>query len=193
MTSQMLEYLRKLSNLRELMQIQRIAKLRIGQLLRTVDKKRQGPRLCQITQGGIGLSENAEADAVYDLFDIVGTPEDVGCAIIDALKEGSLDGKYGDYIERSHDLYLNVTIKFCDPSFNNDAEWQDSGEGLWANSVDALEFAQAEVGMEWRLKQLDSDGWHCIQLRTQEPHGKWVKTGRNDRHGGWEYLKANED
>ncbi len=38
---------------------------------------------------------------------------------------------------------------------------RDCGEGPWESEEEALEFAEAEVGLPWQVEQR-SDGWHVL-------------------------------
>lgn len=68
-------------------------------------------RICQIVDGSVEL-ENGAGDGAYDLFNVVGTPDDIGKAIAESLKECDLfSGGTHSEIEAGQDLYLNVRIK----------------------------------------------------------------------------------
>lgn len=72
-------------------------------------------RLCRIVSGSVE-EENGAGDGAYDLFDVVGTPDEIGKAIADSLKEADLySGRRSSAIDAGHDLYLTVRIKFCKP------------------------------------------------------------------------------
>jgi hypothetical protein len=70
-------------------------------------------RMCEIVGGSVEL-ENGAGDGAYDLFHVVGTPDDIGTAIAESLKECDLfGGGTRSMIEAEQDLYLNVRIKIA--------------------------------------------------------------------------------
>ncbi len=72
-------------------------------------------RMCQIVGGSVEL-ENGAGDGAYDLLNVVGSPDDIGKAIAESLKECDLFvGGTRSEIKAGRDLYLNVRIKFCIP------------------------------------------------------------------------------
>lgn len=79
--------------------------------------KLTGPRLCLIESGSIEL-ENGAGDGAYDLFDITGTPDEIGKAIGESLKTSDLFGgrNMPSQIDAGDNLFMNLRIKFCDPA-----------------------------------------------------------------------------
>lgn len=73
------------------------------------------PRICQIVDGSVGTDEDADGDGAYSLFDLTGTPEEIGKAIAESLK--SLDiYQGGDLLlaDRKRELFLKLVIKFSE-------------------------------------------------------------------------------
>jgi hypothetical protein len=80
----------------------------------------QGQRLCHIVSASVE-EENGAGDGAYDLFDRVGTPDEIGKAIAESLKEADLfSGRRPSAIDAGHDLYLTVSIKFCKPEASHE-------------------------------------------------------------------------
>lgn len=72
-------------------------------------------RRCHIVSGSVEEKSGA-GDGAYDLFGRVGTPDEIGTAIADSLKEADLySGRCPSAIDAGHHLYLTVRIKFCKP------------------------------------------------------------------------------
>jgi hypothetical protein len=80
----------------------------------------QGQRLCHIVSASVE-EENGAGDGAYDLFDRVGTPDEIGNAIAESLKEADLfSGRRPSAIDAGQDLYLTVRIKFCRPEASHE-------------------------------------------------------------------------
>jgi hypothetical protein len=69
-------------------------------------------RMCHVEYASIGTEESPDADGAYDLHDIEGTPEEIGKAIADSLKDADVyrGGSYS-LIESGHELVLNLRIR----------------------------------------------------------------------------------
>lgn len=79
-------------------------------------------RQCHIVSAFLE-KENASGDGAYDLFDLVGTPEEIGKAIADSIKAADLfSGRCPSAIDAGHDLFLTVKIKFCKPEATQEKE-----------------------------------------------------------------------
>lgn len=75
----------------------------------------KGQRPCHIVSASIE-EENGAGDGAYDLLDVAGTPDEIGKAIADSLKETDLySGRRPSAIDAGLDLYLTVKIKFRKP------------------------------------------------------------------------------
>lgn len=68
-------------------------------------------RICQIVSGSVE-DETGAGDGAYDLHDVVGTPEEIGKAVADSLKEGDLFRGQKSSIDDSRAIFLNLRIKF---------------------------------------------------------------------------------
>ncbi len=69
-------------------------------------------RQCKITNGWVGDSETCAADGAYDLLDVSGTPEEIGKAIADSLRESDImQGRDLLLADRGADIFLTVTIR----------------------------------------------------------------------------------
>src|SRR5687767_4954845 len=68
-------------------------------------------RICQIVDGSL-LDAEGRGDGAYDLLDVAGTPEEIGKAIADSLREADLgNGSNGDVLEgQGRDLFLELRI-----------------------------------------------------------------------------------
>lgn len=79
----------------------------------------QGQRLCHIVSASVE-EENGAGDGAYDLLDVAGTPDEIGKAIADSLKEADLfSGRRPSAIDAGLELYLTVRIQFCGPEATN--------------------------------------------------------------------------
>jgi len=80
----------------------------------------QDQRVCHIVAASVE-EESGAGDGAYDLFDQTGTPDEIGKAIADSLKEADLySGRRPSAIDAGHDLYLTVRIKFCKPEASHE-------------------------------------------------------------------------
>ncbi len=68
-------------------------------------------RVCEITNASCEDAEG-RGDGAYSLLDVSGSPEEIGKAIADALKEGDLGSGNRSAINDGKELFLNVRIKF---------------------------------------------------------------------------------
>ena len=69
----------------------------------------QGERLCHIVSASVE-EENGAGDGAYDLFDTVGTPDEIGKAIQAGLQSDLIHA----YANESHLLY-NANMAVADP------------------------------------------------------------------------------
>ncbi len=79
-------------------------------------------RDCIITDASIEL-QNGAGDGAYSLLDVHGTPDDIGKAVADALREGDMcQGPTNAIIEDCDgELYLTMRIKFAKHPVSADA------------------------------------------------------------------------
>jgi hypothetical protein len=67
-------------------------------------------RSCTIDGASIETEEGI-GDGAYSLLDVAGTPDEIGHAIAEALKEGDLGTRDESCLDKGP-LFLNVRIKF---------------------------------------------------------------------------------
>jgi hypothetical protein len=88
-------------------------------------------RICHIVDATIEL-EDGGGDGAYDLFDRVGSPDDIGKLIAASLKEADLlSGRrlLGAVEDRGQDAYLVLKIKFSKtPQTRKDHDPQTTDE-----------------------------------------------------------------
>jgi hypothetical protein len=72
-------------------------------------------RHCVIDSASIEL-ENGAGDGAYDLLDVSGTPDEIGKAIADSLRDSDMSRGPEWFFLKDGDgeLYLNVRIKFSE-------------------------------------------------------------------------------
>ena len=71
-------------------------------------------RYCRIIDGSVGSDTNAADDGAYDLFQVAGTPEELGAMIADSLNASELyGGECGSYVENGIPIYLKLTIRIA--------------------------------------------------------------------------------
>jgi hypothetical protein len=80
-------------------------------------------RICTIINGSVGGDRDAADDGAYDLLDATGTPEEIGKAIADSLRECDLlrGGRTSFLEDMKQPVYLNITIR-VEPE-----GWEDDG------------------------------------------------------------------
>lgn len=84
-------------------------------------QEKGSPRLCYITKADL-TDENCIGDGAYGLHDAFGSPEQIGQAITQELIDIDMMKGKRMLLESGQDLYLNITIKFCDPTARNPEE-----------------------------------------------------------------------
>lgn len=68
-------------------------------------------RVCRIVCGGVGDDRAADGDGAYDLHDVTGTPEEIGRAIADSLRETfMMRGHHTEFPSPGMPLYMTLTI-----------------------------------------------------------------------------------
>jgi hypothetical protein len=72
--------------------------------------------------------------------------------------------------DQAYEFYQQEDAKVADEEDVAEG-WTDSGEGPWDRQGDALDFAEAEVGVESKVVE-KSDGWHVMVKADTPPKGK---------------------
>jgi hypothetical protein len=118
-------------------------------------------RVCHIVNADFSSKEDGPLDdGAYDLFDKVGTPDQIGKAIAAALRDGDLfQGSHcRSLIDAGHDLYLTVKIKFAET---------DTAENPTV-TFEQMGFKEVETG------------GRCKALRLDLPAGMYVLATNED-------------
>jgi hypothetical protein len=80
-------------------------------------------RHCKIITGSVGDDESADGDGAYDLLDVEGTPEEVGKAIADSLREGfMIRGTRGPCFPDDAPMFIRLTVRVCRDKETSDAQ-----------------------------------------------------------------------
>jgi hypothetical protein len=138
-------------------------------------------RICHIVSGSVE-EESGAGDGAYDLFNKVGTPDEIGKVIAESLKECDLySGRCPSAIDAGHELYLTVRIKVCKGVI---CEFNEQGGAVLTlkQELDNARFSLGSITLTpGVITALEESGQHVSSFIARHVQGDWGNFGQCDR------------